>query len=106
MSIWSANALNANGDTLNDVRVAGFPGSGTCLYTCDEYVQIAVDAVRDVGGVFQIHIDWEPNNVPPSLKRWAYAHAELNADLTSQPARRTFRQYLSLKSHRVVPPQH
>ena len=104
ISVWSANALNAKRHTINDVRKVGFPGSGVSLFTVNEYYQIARDAVKDAGGNCQINIDWEPNHVTPNLQTWAYAHADVQALVTSQPARRTFRQYLSLRCNRAIPP--
>lgn len=104
LSLWSANALNQAGDTLNDVRIAGFTGSGLALFTVDECHQLANDAAQETGKPLQINIDWQPNELPLHLANWAYAHAEVDLVHTSESALRTFRQFLAWRCRHIIRP--
>lgn len=104
ISLWSLNALNLQGDSLNDVRVAGFSGSGAAMYTVDQVYRIAETAANAIGEPFVIDIVWSPDGLEPHLQQWSYAHIEVVLLEWSESTFREFRRKLAACCERVIPP--
>ena len=102
LSVWHQGRLSAHGVSLDELLIENFTGYGQAYHKAGDYLEFARRVAKKES--CEVQVEWRPEEVPDSWRRWKYAHVQVEATKGPPSFPLEFRRLLALCTRSVVSP--
>lgn len=106
LSVWHIEQLRKQGAAPEDLRIEHLRGCGQAHHSAGDYQALAAESSQADGVLFQVQVEWRPEDqyVSEPWRTWADAHIQVEVTEGPPDFLIEFRRLLARRARHSVPP--